>query len=218
MSLNELTVRLLFLFLPGIVCSLVVAHLTTHRDLQSADHIIPSFLFGFLVYILYSGTAYLWNDVLGLIELPAYELIPAEGTPATGISALAILVSIVLALVLAFVISALKNRKILNRLARRLSVTQKFGDRDVWSYMMNSENLDWVVIRDQAKGLYYVGKPVVSSDEESVRELILTNTAVHDDETGEVLYVPGNVYFSFPQEGMVIELNPREEQHVRPKP
>jgi hypothetical protein len=212
MNLNELTVRLLFLFLPGIVCSLVVAHLTTHRDLRPADHVIPSFLFGFLVYVLYSGTAAVWNGMLAFGDLPPYELIPGEGTPATGISALAILVSIVLATALAFVLSALKNRKVLNRIARVLRVTRKFGDRDVWSYMMNSDNLEWVVIRDRSKGLYYVGKPMVSSDEETVRELILTSTAVYDYESGEELYVAGNVYFSFPNEGLVIELNPKERK------
>jgi hypothetical protein len=215
MNLNELTVRLLFLFLPGIVCSLVVAHLTTHRELRPADHFIPSFLFGFLVYVLYSGTAAVWNRMLVLGDLPPYDLIPGEGAPATGISAQAILVSIVLAMALAFVMSALKNRKTLNRVARAFGVTRKFGDRDVWSYIMNSDNLEWVVIRDRSKGLYYVGKPMLSSDEESARELILTSTAVHDYESGEELYVAGNVYFSFPNEGLVIELNPKERKDER---
>lgn len=206
MTLNELTVRLLFLFLPGIVCSLIVAQLTTHRDLRPADHIIPSFIYGFLVYVIYSAVAAGWDTLNWAGQLPRYELVPADVSPARGIAPVSILVSICIAPVLAFALSAVKNHKLVNRTARAMRVTKKFGDRDVWSFLMNSESTDWVVVRDPEHGLYYLGQITAYSDEESTREILLRNTRVFDNVTGEQRYLAGDVYFSFAREGAILEI------------
>ena len=85
----------------------------------------------------YLGFSWIWNAWIGLGELPPYELIPSDQSQSRGISPVAILAAMALAIALAFVLSAAKNHKLLNRAARLLKITRKFGDRDVWSYVMN---------------------------------------------------------------------------------
>jgi hypothetical protein len=216
MNLNELTIRLLILFLPGILCSLIVAKLTTHRDMRPLDHVIPSLLSGFLVFLTYSLFIRLWNPALRWwLYFPPYQLLPdPSGTP-HSVPNRAIAVALLLSVPVAFAVAALRNHRVLTAVARNLKVTRKFDDRDVWSYVMNAApDGTWLAIRDRNAGLYYVGRLSAHSDEESVREIVLDNTIVYDNETGEERYSPGRVYFSFPFEGLIIELYPPEGERA----
>ena len=51
MNLNVFTVT--FLLLPGLICAVLVAKLTTHRELKPVEFLIPSFIYGFLIYLCY---------------------------------------------------------------------------------------------------------------------------------------------------------------------
>ena len=210
MDVNVITVTLFFLFLPGLVCALLVSKLTTHRDLKPVDYLIPSFVYGFFVFVSYSWIAAILADT---IKFPPYNVLEFARADANRFtSPQSLLIAILIAVVLAFVIAALINSKSLFRLARALRVTRKFGDRDVWSYLMNSPNTHWLTIRDAAVGLYYVGQLEVFSDEEEVRELILYNTHVYDNETGNLLYNAERMYFSFTRDGIIVEVPQAEQQ------
>ncbi|MCH8843848.1 MAG: hypothetical protein IID61_12865 [SAR324 cluster bacterium] len=71
---------------------------------------------------------------------------------------------------------------------------------------MNSDGTEWLTIRDQENGLFYIGRLIAFSDEEPNREIVLDNTIVYDNNTGEERYNAGSVYFSFPSEGLIIEI------------
>ena len=70
---------------------------------------------------------------------------------------------------------------------------------------MNSDDTEWVLFRDPDHGLYYVGEVSVFSDEETVREIVLQNTMVYDNLSGEEKYFAGDVYFSFARESVALE-------------
>lgn len=216
MNLNEVTIGILFLFLPGIIASLAVANLTTHRTLRPADHVLPSFIYGFVVHVLYNFGAQSWNSVLvEIYEFPEYRIVPLSGGGSQSVPTEAILYGVLVSLVFSLCMAAAINRKIWNRIARATGVTRKFGDRDVWSYIMNSNEVGWIAVRDRSAGLYYVGRLDAYSDEESVREIVLKDTVVYDNETGNARYDAGVVYFSFPFEGLVLELYPSRVEHER---
>ena len=207
MNIDILTIKLLFLFLPGIICAVIVARLTTHRDLKPLDYFIPSLIYGSLIFVIYNLLSELWNSILPEAwELPKYDILPTKDNLDSVISIYAIAIAIIIGVIVAFVLSAIINKKLLHRLAKLLRITRKFGDRDVWSFIMNSEDTDWLLIRDQEIGLYYVGQLTVYSDEEPNRELVLDNTIVYDNNTGKERYNAGSVYFSFPNEGLIIEI------------
>ena len=207
MNIDILTIKLLFLFLPGIICAVIVARLTTHRDLKPLDYFIPSLIYGSLIFVIYNLLSELWNSILPEAwELPKYDILPTKDNLDSVISIYAIVIAIIIGVIVAFGISAIINKKLLHRLARSLRITRKFGDRDVWSYIMNSDGTEWLTIRDQENGLFYIGRLIAFSDEEPNREIVLDNTIVYDNNTGEERYNAGSVYFSFPSEGLIIEI------------
>jgi hypothetical protein len=146
-----------------------------------------------------------------IYQFPEYELLPSVGSDSREIPVEAILYGIVVGLVFALLISAAINHKLLNRVARKWRVTRKFGDRDVWSYVMNSPGTPWLLVRDSQKSLYYLGFVEAFSDEESTRELYLRNVRIYDNETGDELYQTAEMYLSFPRDGIAVEIPGREE-------
>jgi hypothetical protein len=86
------------------------------------------------------------------------------------VSALAVPVG----LAVAFVI----NHTWLHRFARFVRVSQKFGDIDVWSYVMNSNIQPWVVVRDRDQDVMYDGWIAAFSDTIDTSELFLRDVKV----------------------------------------
>jgi len=206
MQINFFAVAFFLLLLPGLVCAVIVSRLTTHRDRKPADFLIPSFIYGFFIFVAYQWLAGPLS-ALGL-PLPRYSLIPLPGqTSEFDISPHGITIAIAIGILLSGMVSAAINHKLLHRLGRAIRVTNKFADRDVWSYMMTSDMTNgWIVIRDTKVNFAYAGKVIAYSDEEDTREVVLQDTRVIDNITGEERYNAGIVYFSFPRDAANFEI------------
>lgn len=207
MNINFLTISLLFLFLPGLICAVLVAKLTTHRELKPTDFLIPSFIFGFLIFVGYLAIAKFWNLIFeDHWHLPSYNIFPQDPKISElEISTTSLGVAILIGFFVALIFSVAINKKLLHRFARKFGITRKFADRDVWSYIMNSDETDWLVVRDNNTDLYYLGKIKAFSDEEETREVILTETKVYDNISGSEKYHAGSVYFSFAKDRIILE-------------
>lgn len=57
MDISELTIKLLLLFFPGIVCYLIVDALIVHRERKLHEIFLLSFVYGVLAYVIYADTA-----------------------------------------------------------------------------------------------------------------------------------------------------------------
>lgn len=71
------------------------------------------------------------------------------------------------------------------RLFRWIKATKRSGDEDQWEYLLNSEDTEWVYVRDHRYGLVYFGEVRGYSDSETRRELILVEVQVFDDTVKE---------------------------------
>jgi len=209
-KLDEFTLTIVFLFFPGLVCAIVTMKLTTHGNVRSVDYVIPTLVYGFLIYVAYSWIA---SVLPSYVALPHVNLLLPESRQQVAQSPVVLTVATIIGIVIAFVSAAALNGKILHKIARILGVTRKFGDKDVWNYVMNSEKTDWLVVRDKELGIYYVGRITVYSDDEEVRELMLAETKAYDNLNGEELYDAGTMYFSFPSTGIILEIPPKRDSH-----
>jgi len=117
-----------------------------------------------------------------------------------------ILIAGVLSFPLAFGISWFAEKKLIHRLAQKLGVTSKFGDIDVWDFMLNSPGVQWLVVRDIKNDLVFEGWVEAFSDIGDIRELLLRDVRVYRNSTGENLYEVGGLYFSRNREDITIEL------------
>jgi hypothetical protein len=196
MQISELAFRLLLLFLPGLLCAYVIDELTIHRPRELAFFLLKSFVLGMGCYFTYwaviKGVHLLWPGA------PLSELIFLRALVDSKVtfSFAEIAYVSILAVVVGCLVSFSAKHKLVNRLAQWSRVTKKFGELDVWGYMLNIPDIVWVTVRDHKNNLVYDGWIQAFSDDSKNAELLLRDVSIYKNDTGERLYQSGAVYLS----------------------
>ncbi len=200
MEISDLTVRILFLFLPGIICSVIVDIFTVHRPKDVFHYLLESFIYGVLSYFIY----WLW------LKLPFTENKPMNFMYALFdnnkvIVYKEIFCGCIAAVLLGISITYISTYKLHTRLAHRIKMTKKFGELDVWGYTFNSKNIEYVTVRDHKNNLVYDGWVQSFSDDSKNAELLLRDVSIYKNDTAEQLYQIGAIYLSLNKEDIAIE-------------
>lgn len=216
MDITELSIHLLILFFPGIICFYIVESLTVHRDRLAYQVFLLSYVYGALSYATYGILATASNALFfssyrpetNELHVPlkntlsfARALHDPKITPDYREIAYVTIVSILLALLISYLV----RRKLLHNFAKTFKISTKFGELDVWQYAMESENTDWVTVRDLARNLMFCGYKVAYSDAEPHAELLLTHVRIYNESTGALLYEADRMYLSRPKNDLTIE-------------
>ena len=213
MQISEFTFRLILLFIPGIIASIIVDCLTIHKERKLYEILLNSLLFGFLCYFMYGATIYLLSLLKSLAVLLSqfnYELefnfLRSLTDNSIKLNLEEIFIVTVLSIPVALLFSFLINYKILYRIAHRLKISKKYGDIDLWSYIMNMEMPEWVVVRDIENDLMYEGWIQAFSDSsEKNDELFLRDVKVYRNSSGDELYDIPALYLSRERKSLLIE-------------
>jgi hypothetical protein len=208
MELSALTLRVVLLFFPGVVCALMVKALMNRGERGVLDFWVDSFVFGVGTYLLLASMRIGCAAIARAGGWPA----PAEITffdvllSETGrISWGEIALSAVIAVLLGATVAAIGNHNLLYRAAERLGISRKFGEPDVWSYFLNSPDIQWVAVRDFATDMVYEGAVEAFSDTGAAPELLLRRVKVSRSSTDTKLYECDRVYLSRDRSSLVIE-------------
>lgn len=208
MELSALTLRVLLLFFPGVLCAMLVDALTVHRERTPVQFLTHSFVLGMGSYLLLNAVREFCATAAGLIgirpPLPVTffdALVNEKARIAWREIALAALLSVPLA----GAVSAVLNHRLFHRLGRKVRLSKRFGDLDVWGFVFNSPRLGWIVVRDLGHGLTYQGWVEAFSDTAQPAELFLRDVTVFNSTTGAKLYEAARVYFARPIETLAIE-------------
>lgn len=199
----------MFLFLPGIVCHLLVRQLKGSKEKKDWEH--------FLNILIYSLASYcvlgMLLNVTGKGRLVFWDAISTE---TAVLQWKEIVYASIVATVLAFVISGFYTYKLVNKVGRFLQITRRYGDEDVWDFFHNMHEVEWTVVRDHKLDLAYFGWIHLFSDSERERELLLRDVSVQDNATGKYLYDVEALYLSRDKYDLTIEI-PREQPSVPSK-
>ncbi len=150
MEITEFTFQIILIFIPGLLAFVIIDNLTVHREYKVHKTILYSFLLGFCGYLLY----YMFTFIPRVNITFSFE----HFSKATNnIDYIAILITTGFSIIIGFLFSYFIDYKYLFRLAHRLRISKKFGDIDVWSYIMNSDIPEWGVVRDIQQDLMYEG-------------------------------------------------------------
>ena len=203
MEFSEFSLRIMLLFLPGIVSLLIIDNLTNHKEYKLYEKAIYSLIYSFFCYYLY----YLLLIIYGFwfkvkIHFSFFDgLINNESVLDFNEIGYATIISIFVG----FIFSAFINYKIVNKIARKIKITKKHAEVDVWSYLMNSEKMDWVVIRDIKNDLMYEGWIKAFSDSTEKDEIFLRDVKVFKNSTSKELYdIPG-LYLPSKRVNLIVE-------------
>ena len=220
-DLNSFVVTLAIMLVPGYLGAQVYRSLgrsTRDRAMKSWGDFLQVLVFalvGLLPGLMLSG-------ILGWWQPPALLTVSGDAL-ASPHWLFDLVVPFCFAAVVGMVAAATANRKLLYRLIARPLGIQRYGDEDVWTYLMNSTELDWIFLRDHRYGLVYKGWVELYSDTGTSRELTLKDVDVFDNASGRHLYEVPRLYISRDQHEVSVEIavtNPEEAdgRQERPSP
>ncbi|MBC6400206.1 MAG: hypothetical protein GDA51_10075 [Ekhidna sp.] len=211
MNLSEIALKLIIILIPGILCALIIEKLTVHKKWSPFKFSIHSIITGALSYLILQviinlstmedQSLAIWTSLTDKDDIPYREI------------SYGCLTSIFLG----FIASWFIQYKILNKLAQKLKITNKYGDENLYSYFLNAPITDEVYLRDMKTGLTYHGLVESFSEDDKNKELVLSKVTVSDSETGEKLYELNKIYFEKSEENIIIELpykNFEEDKNV----
>ena len=205
MQFSEFTFKIVLLFLPGIIAFTIIDKLTAHKEIKLHRMLLNSLMLGCVCYFAY----YLMLIIIEKIPWFSFDLeclfVKTLTDNSVQLDIKEIVITTVLSVPIGFIFSGLINYKVLYRVAHRVKASKKFGDVDVWSYIMNSEVPEWVIIRDIKNDLMYEGWIQVFSDNTEKDELFLRDVKVYKNSTAEELYETPGLYLPRERECLTVE-------------
>ena len=111
---------------------------------------------------------------------------------------------------LSFIISWIVNYKILNKIGEFFNVSTKYGDENLYSYYLNTNEIDWIYIRDVDNNLTYQGRVFSFSENSNIQEIVLYDVTVYRYEDSAELYHVPTIYLAKKSGSFRIEAVPQE--------
>lgn len=208
MELSVLTLRVVLLFFPGVLCALVVHALTIQRERTTPQFLTSAFVYGVSTYLLLAGLRAVsagCTKLLGWEAPPRVTFFNVLTNEKARIAWGEIGLSAIVALLLAFVVSSVANHNVLYRVAARLGISRRFGEPDVWSHFLNSPEIRWIAVRNLADDIIYEGFVQAYSDTGADPQLLLSDVSVYRASTGTKLHDRKRVYLTPRKESVIIE-------------
>jgi hypothetical protein len=208
MELSVLTLRVVLLFFPGVLCALVVHALTVQRERTTPQFLTSAFVYGVSTYLLLAalraGIAAVAR-MFGWPVPPRVTFFAALTDERAKIAWGEIGLSAAVAVLLAVIVSAAVNHTILHRMAERLRISRRFGQADVWGHFLDSPTTSWIIVRDVSADLLYEGWVDAFSDTGADPQLLLSDVAVYRASTGTKLHDRKRVYLTPRKDSVIIE-------------
>ena len=214
--MSELLIAIVLILLPGIIATIISDKLTSHSKWDPFKFGLYALVLGVVSYVLLQILVYGYN-ILKAFSISAvnWQHLNIWGSALNGgrnIEPWELCVAFLLSVPVAFFASWLINYKLFNKLAQKLGVSNKFGDENLFSYYLNAHEIDWVYLREPARGLTYQGRIVSFSENEKIHEIVLSNVSVYGESDGsmQLLYKLPTMYICKECGQLTIEAIPAE--------
>lgn len=210
MGIDELTIRLLLLFFPGIICSYIVDKLTIHEPRSQFHFLLRSFVFGLTSYFVYWIGVKIINIGLNCVFNRSIQIVFLESfsSESTHISWIEIIIVTCIAIILGVLFTLESTYKYIFESLYKRGITKRFADLDVWGYTFNKpnkNNIEWITVRDLDYDLVYDGWFEAFSDDSKNAEILLRDVSVYKNSTADFLYQVGALYLSRKRENITLE-------------
>jgi hypothetical protein len=224
MTISSFLIRLIFLIVPGIFSSFLYRGFRGKRAKKDWEDYLEILVFSVFNYVLFEIAFYLiallTYKILAIFNL---ALIQESNLPSLNFEALlaffddksiitqSVIIDIIGATLTGFftaiLASYINEYKLVNKIARFLGASKRFGEENVWYFIHRSSKDNWMTVRDHKLGLMYFGWVEKYSDWwNDERELLMKNVKVYDNQTGNFKYEVGRLYVSRKFDDLTIEL------------
>lgn len=216
--MNTLVLTLALIFLPGIIWARLDARYARQVKPTQSEFVVNVFVFGLVAYLA-TYLAYLLPCVsrIAAFDLITIALDDDEVAQTLGKSVVDdILAATVMALVLAPAWLAVQRYKLVVRFLQLIRVTKRYGDEDVWDYLLSSDDprAFYVNVRDEQTGQTFSGYVDQFSEAPGLRELVLSQVEAYDTTTGKPTIQVARMYLARDPKGMTLEF-PAESADIK---
>lgn len=195
--------QLALVFMPGIIWANIDAKYGTGLKPQQTILLVRSFLFGMATYSALFIIYTICGKSFGYTSL---------ASDPQKVNLFALKDEIAWSIPLSFALSipwlwAVRFRLFM-RLLHKIGASSRYGDEDVWSYTLNSNqaHVEYVHFRDLENGYVFAGWVNTYSESEDYRELLLRDVIVYDEKGSEISQAPhiyisrqkNNIWMEFP--------------------
>jgi hypothetical protein len=97
------------------------------------------------------------------------------------------------------------NKKYLTKIARRLGISNKYGDENLFTYYLNSNEIQYIYVRDPSVNQTYRGQVWQYSETDHIQEVVLADVTVYEYESSDELYKLRTIYLARPIGTFIIE-------------
>ena len=200
MDLSNLAFQLILVLIPGIISTLLIKELTITKNWDSFKVTIYTILFSGVNYILLQAiynivefsTAKLYNQIFNYQNLNVWGSLNEKAT----IPFREILEASVLSIIVGLIASKLIQDKWLFNISKKLKVSNKFGEENLFYQFMRDKETTEVYVKDISKNLVYHGVLSFYAESPSIRELVLTDVNVYSYVESKFYYKTPKIYLS----------------------
>lgn len=208
--MNDLVILVGLISFPGLVATIICDKILVHTEKwASFKYAVYTFILGVAAYLAL-------QIIVGLVDLsgrylpflgkdPALNIWGILTDRSNGIRWGEIAWATALAPFVAGIAAVITNKKIVNKVAQLLRISDKYGDENLFSYFLNSPDVRWVYVRDIENNLSYRGLVKSFAETKEVQEVVLTDVTVFDYENSDELYSVERIYLAKPAGSFVIE-------------
>lgn len=212
MEISALTLKLIFLLIPGALATIIFKMLTIrHKENSDFMFVIMSIMQGMFSYLILQILVFIYVLAYNLLSdncrVLNFEAINTfkNISDSSSIPYLEIFAASIISIILGFVITYIDHHKLVIKIAKKLGVTNKYGDENLFSYFLNSPDTQWVYIRDIDKSLCYSGFVRSFSETNEFKEIHLEQVTVYNYPDSIELYEIERIYLCLPKDRLIIE-------------
>ncbi|AEJ19909.1 hypothetical protein [Gracilinema caldarium] len=210
MQIDQFIFKLLILSIPGSISYLLYVKIAIYRIENKTKFGFSEIMFillsSLISNVIYDLFVKLLNCIFNLSITPVLEKLLKVG----NYSAVELLFLIFIGIILGIIFVTLETKKVLYKIAKKLRFSNHYGDDDVWTFVCNSPDVEWVFVRDHKYDLVYFGRLEQYSDPGENRELLLSDVSVYTNKDSKYCYDIPKIYISRLPEELTIEIAPKK--------
>lgn len=209
MEISELTLKLIIILIPGVIATIIIDKLTTHKVWQPFMFVVNSIILGIFSYLsLQLFTNFLvfshnlfYTQALTITNLTIWNTLDdSKKIPFNEV-----IYSTFCGVLVGVIGTILENNRIINKIGIKLKLTKKYGHENLYSYFLKKKETGYVYLRNFKNDIAYVGYVNAFCETENTSEIVLANVSVYTCENSVFLYNIDEIYLSFTKAEIVIE-------------
>ena len=217
--MNELTVKIVMILFPGIICTILLDKILEHKPWDNFKYSLLIIFYGILSYSflqLFYTIAELLKVGYSNFNLENVKVLSVWDFGGNGVNIpyIEVIYAGLTSVFLACTISYVEHKEFLTSIFRRFSITEKYGDYTTNYQLLKNNRNEWIDITIWDKNLFIRGLVVSINETNGLCELCISNAEVFQLKNDEVesLYFVDYISISEKYDNLIISTTQKPKE------